>query len=144
MSTLMFSQTCVCGRMFTDLGGFTRHEKGCCKGKKRLFNALNKAKEVYQAKRARLSLSRGPTANSDQETISSCSKDKLREGRDDSVGNEQAIQQAWYHDAPITFPNTVPFRASPPHVCTGMRNHISTPAKSTMLLFARKYVCIIF
>lgn len=48
-----FHQTCVCGRQFTDLGPFTRHEKGCSKGKKRLSGALAKAKEIYQRKRAR-------------------------------------------------------------------------------------------
>ena len=48
-----FTQTCVCGRVFSDLGAFTRHEKGCCKGKKRLSSALSKAKEVYQAKKAK-------------------------------------------------------------------------------------------
>lgn len=90
MSDPIFSQTCVCGRMFTDLGGFTRHEKGCRKGKKRLSTALNNAKKAHQAKRARLSLSRRPTAGSDKETISSG-------GRDDGEGNEQATQQAWYH-----------------------------------------------
>ena len=49
-----FTQTCVCGREFGDLGAFTRHEKGCHKGKKRLSNALSKAKEVYRAKKAKL------------------------------------------------------------------------------------------
>jgi hypothetical protein len=34
MSDLMFSQTCVCSRMFTDLGGFTRHEKAVARAKK--------------------------------------------------------------------------------------------------------------
>ena len=48
-----FTQTCVCGRVFSDLGAFTRHEKGRCKGKKRLSSALTKAKEVYQAKKAK-------------------------------------------------------------------------------------------
>ena len=50
-----FTQTCVCGRVFSDLGAFTRHEKGCRKGKKRLSSALAKAKEVYRAKKAKLS-----------------------------------------------------------------------------------------
>ena len=49
-----FTQTCVCGRVFSDLGAFTHHEKGCRKGKKQLSNALSKAKEVYQAKKAKL------------------------------------------------------------------------------------------
>jgi hypothetical protein len=50
----LFTQACVCGRAFTDLGAFTRHQKGCRKGKKRLTSAITKAKEVYQSKRARL------------------------------------------------------------------------------------------
>lgn len=49
-----FTQACVCGRGFSDLGAFTRHQKACGKGKKRLASVLAKAKEVYQGKRARL------------------------------------------------------------------------------------------
>ena len=54
MTDATFTQTCVCGRVFSDLGAFTRHEKGCRKGKKRLSSALAKAKEIYQAKKAKL------------------------------------------------------------------------------------------
>jgi hypothetical protein len=51
----LFTQTYLsCGRAFGDLGVFTCHEKGCNKGKKRLSSALSKAKEVYRAKKARL------------------------------------------------------------------------------------------
>ena len=50
-----FTQTCVCGRVFSDLGAFTRHEMGCRNGKKRLSSALAKVKEVYWAKKAKLS-----------------------------------------------------------------------------------------
>ena len=49
-----FSQTCICGRIFTDVGAFSRHEKGCKRGKKRLSSALAKAKEIYQNKRIRM------------------------------------------------------------------------------------------
>ncbi|KIK20578.1 hypothetical protein PISMIDRAFT_12860 [Pisolithus microcarpus 441] len=58
MAEVTFSQTCVCGQMFSDLGAFTCHEKGCCKGKKRLASALEKVKQVYQRKKARLSVAR--------------------------------------------------------------------------------------
>ncbi|KIJ60977.1 hypothetical protein HYDPIDRAFT_31682, partial [Hydnomerulius pinastri MD-312] len=54
MSGNTFARTCVCGREFSSLGAFTLHEKGCQKDKKRLSSALAKAKEVYQAKKARL------------------------------------------------------------------------------------------
>lgn len=49
-----FTQICVCGRTFNDVGAFTRHEKGCRKGRKRLSGALARAKQVFSAKRARL------------------------------------------------------------------------------------------
>lgn len=55
---MAFTQTCVCGRSYTDIGAFTRHEKGCRKGMKRLSSALAKAKEIYHAKKARR---RGPS-----------------------------------------------------------------------------------
>ncbi|KAI6016068.1 hypothetical protein BKA83DRAFT_4060484 [Pisolithus microcarpus] len=48
-----FSQNCVCSRVFSDLGAFTRHEKGCCKGRKRLASALEKVKQAYRSKKAR-------------------------------------------------------------------------------------------
>ncbi|KIK19796.1 hypothetical protein PISMIDRAFT_106977 [Pisolithus microcarpus 441] len=58
MAEVTFSQTCVCGWMFSDLGAFTCHEKGCCKGKKRLASVLEKVKQVYQRKKARLLVAR--------------------------------------------------------------------------------------
>lgn len=83
-----FTQTCLsCGRAFSDLGGFTRHEKGCNKGKKRLSSALSKAKEVYRAKKARLtgtSLSLG-LANTATGFSSSLSESGPPEPLQDSV-----------------------------------------------------------
>ena len=49
-----FTQTCLCGQAFSDVGLFTQHEKGCTRGKKRLFSTLAKAKKVFQAKKAKL------------------------------------------------------------------------------------------
>ncbi|KIK80031.1 hypothetical protein PAXRUDRAFT_159749 [Paxillus rubicundulus Ve08.2h10] len=43
-----FQQLCVCGCIFTCVCDFVRHEKGCAKGRRHLFGALSKAKEVYQ------------------------------------------------------------------------------------------------
>jgi hypothetical protein len=89
MPDTILTNTCVCGRTFFDLGGFTRHEKSCRKGKKRLSTALARAKEVYQVKKARLSLSRHirVSANEDQQDGS----------EDVGEANEKAVQQAWYH-----------------------------------------------
>lgn len=81
---LQITKICVCGRIFTDLGGFTRHEKSCHKGKKRLASALAKAKEIYIAKKARLSLSGNSSV--DQDAITSSSRD----GVDVSQASEQA------------------------------------------------------
>ena len=53
MSTT-FSQTCICGHIFTDISAFSRHEKGCKKGKKRLSSALERARAIYQNKRTRM------------------------------------------------------------------------------------------
>ena len=50
-----FSQTCICNCVFTDISAFSQHEKGCKKGKKCLLSALDRAKEVYQRKRTRMS-----------------------------------------------------------------------------------------
>ena len=70
----VFSQTCVCGRTFIGLNTFTRHEKGCMKGKKRLSGALSRAKEMYWSKKAR---TEGPvepdrTTESSQPSVHTC------------------------------------------------------------------------
>ena len=95
-SDVIFTKTCVCGRTFTDLGGFTRYEKSCRKGKKRLISTLTKAKEVYQTKKARLSLSRCASADQDVIPSSDSSKDKQVPGDSGEAGG-QAIQQVWFH-----------------------------------------------
>ena len=41
----VYEDLCLC-HTFTDLGGFTRHEKSCHQGKKRLASTLTKVKEV--------------------------------------------------------------------------------------------------
>lgn len=47
-----FSQECIgCGRTFGDIGAFTKHGKRGTRGKKRLANALGRAKELYQSKK---------------------------------------------------------------------------------------------
>ncbi|KAG2092136.1 uncharacterized protein F5147DRAFT_779760 [Suillus discolor] len=52
-----FTFTCNCGRGFQQESGFTRHQKSCVKGKKCLFSALNKAKDLLgSVKRARTCL----------------------------------------------------------------------------------------
>lgn len=46
---------CTCTREFTQENAYTKHQRSCVKGKKRLFSALSKAKELLgSAKRARL------------------------------------------------------------------------------------------
>ena len=54
--TEQFCQICVCGRSFSRISDFTKHERGCTKGKKRLSRALSKAKETYQRKKIRMGL----------------------------------------------------------------------------------------
>ncbi|KIK33405.1 hypothetical protein CY34DRAFT_99660 [Suillus luteus UH-Slu-Lm8-n1] len=46
---------CTCTRKFTQENAYTKHQRSCVKGKKRLFSALSKAKELLgSAKWARL------------------------------------------------------------------------------------------
>lgn len=46
--------SCTCGRGFQQESAFIRHQKSCSKGKKRLFSALSKAKDLLgSVKRAR-------------------------------------------------------------------------------------------
>jgi hypothetical protein len=46
---------CTCTREFTQENAYTKHQRLCVKGKKRLFSALSKAKDLLgSAKRARL------------------------------------------------------------------------------------------
>lgn len=49
--------TCNCGRGFQQESAFTRHQKSCIKGKKCLFSALNRAKDLLgSVKRSRIRL----------------------------------------------------------------------------------------
>ncbi|KIK25474.1 hypothetical protein PISMIDRAFT_9510 [Pisolithus microcarpus 441] len=45
-----FAQVCICGRSFSDIAAFTRHNRNCQRGKKRLSGALTCVKEIYQNK----------------------------------------------------------------------------------------------
>ena len=44
-----WSQSCVCGRIFTQTYAYTNHSRNCKKTKTRLSSALEKAKERYCA-----------------------------------------------------------------------------------------------
>jgi hypothetical protein len=48
-----WSQACICGRVFSVPQAYTFHKRSCQKTKKRLSCALEKAKEVWQAKKRR-------------------------------------------------------------------------------------------
>ena len=67
----VFTQTCMCGRTFTGLNAFTRHEKGCLKGKKCLAGVLSRAMEVYQSKKACIQESAASDQAADQVAESS-------------------------------------------------------------------------
>lgn len=46
-------QVCACGRTFSVLQAYSYHKRSCQKTKKRLASALEKAKEVWEAKKRR-------------------------------------------------------------------------------------------
>jgi hypothetical protein len=48
-----WSQACVCGRTFAVPQGFSHHQRGCLKAKKRLSDALEKTREVLRARKRR-------------------------------------------------------------------------------------------
>jgi hypothetical protein len=48
-----WSQTCLCGRIFTQTYAYTNHSRNCKKMKTRLSSALEKAKERYHANKRR-------------------------------------------------------------------------------------------
>ena len=48
-----WSQSCVCGRIFTQTYAYTNHSRNCKKTKTRLSSALEKAKERYHANKRR-------------------------------------------------------------------------------------------
>jgi hypothetical protein len=50
-----WSQVCICGRTFSLPQAYTCHKRSCQKTKKRLSSALDKAKEVWQARKRRKS-----------------------------------------------------------------------------------------
>jgi hypothetical protein len=48
-----WSQSCLCGRIFTQTYAYTNHSRNCKKTKTRLSSALQKAKERYYANKRR-------------------------------------------------------------------------------------------
>jgi hypothetical protein len=48
-----WSQTCVCGRAFSLPQAYTYHQRSCQRTKKRLLGALEKAKDMLQARKRR-------------------------------------------------------------------------------------------
>jgi hypothetical protein len=58
-----WSQTCVCGRAFSLPQAYTFHQRSCQRTKKRLLGALEKAKDILQAKKRRKVESVHPTQN---------------------------------------------------------------------------------
>jgi hypothetical protein len=48
-----WSQSCLCGRIFTQIYAYTNHSRHCKKTKTRLSSALEKAKERYYANKRR-------------------------------------------------------------------------------------------
>jgi hypothetical protein len=44
-------QTCICGREFSVPQAYTYHKRSCQKSKKRLAAALDKARDVWQARK---------------------------------------------------------------------------------------------
>ena len=48
-----WSQTCVCGRAFSVPQAYTFHQRSCQRTKKRLLGALEKSKDILQARKRR-------------------------------------------------------------------------------------------
>jgi hypothetical protein len=57
---LGFSQVCQCGRSFTHINALSNHHRSCPTTKKRLHDALAKAKEMWHS-RKRIRTERPPT-----------------------------------------------------------------------------------
>ena len=51
---LAWSNACLCGWTFTSPRGYMYHQRNCSKTKKQLSSALEKAREVHQAKKRRI------------------------------------------------------------------------------------------
>jgi hypothetical protein len=54
-------EACVCGRTFYQPQAYSFHQRNCKKTKKRLAGALEKAKEIWQAKKRRKIEGESPT-----------------------------------------------------------------------------------
>jgi hypothetical protein len=53
MESVCQFEVCCCGRTFTVPQAYTFHKRSCNKTKKRLSSALDKAKDIWQAKKRR-------------------------------------------------------------------------------------------
>ena len=66
-----WSQACVCGRTFTVPQGLSCHQRSCLKAKKRLSDALKKAREVLRGrKRRKIDLSHQAVEGSSNQNVS--------------------------------------------------------------------------
>lgn len=64
---------CTCGRSFTHKHAYSNHQHQCKKTEKRLSGALEKAKEIWNAKKCRCTI--GPSCSVDDQTIEVTSLD---------------------------------------------------------------------
>jgi hypothetical protein len=64
-----WSVTCVCGRTFSVPQAYTYHKHSCQKTKKRLAGALEKAREIWHAKKRRKTEAHALSGPSNMNTI---------------------------------------------------------------------------
>lgn len=96
---------CTCTREFTQESAYTRHQRSCTKGKKRLFSALSKAKDFLKAaKRPRLNVKNAPTSMASSSTQFRCPQSS-------SVSSDQ-VHESFSEESSSTYP--VPSVAHPP------------------------------
>jgi hypothetical protein len=113
---------CTCTREFTQESAYTRHQRSCLKGKKRLFSALSKAKDLLgSAKRSRADNNSGRHSSSTQFDLPrgpSSSYDQVNETLNAESSNTRSAPAAMHpaqevsrdsssHNAPASAPNAM-------------------------------------
>ncbi|KAG1824260.1 hypothetical protein EV424DRAFT_1346029 [Suillus variegatus] len=112
---------CTCTRVFTQANAYTKHQHSCTRGKKRLFSALSKAKDLLGAvKRSRLSAN---AVRQDARASTASSSTQFHRSNTPSLSSDQPFTAEPPPSVPSHIPrqpetglpaNSVPMRASSP------------------------------
>ena len=79
-----WSGECMCGRTFTSPSGYTNHQRGCSKTKKRLSSCLEKAREALSRakKRRKTAIEQPDSATAHSQVVEEAIQSEARDSKE--------------------------------------------------------------